>query len=127
MKKFWIVLFMVSLWFLYGCKEKVVTYADSGTTVQLKAGQALKVELSGNPSTGNDWRKITYDDQVIMKDRQRDYVLKDERIGSGGVYQFYFKAVMPGKTKLYMEYGPKYDTEKEAVKIFELEVVVVGG
>lgn len=126
MKKFWIVLFIGSLLFQYGCKEKVVSYTDSGTTVHLKTGQGLKVELSGNPSTGNDWRKIAYDDQVIMEDRNRDYILDDDRIGSGGVYQFHFKALAPGKTKLYMEYGPKYDNEKEALKIFEIEVVVVG-
>lgn len=126
MKKFWFVLFMVSLLFLWGCKEKVVTYSDNGATVQLKAGQALKVELSGNPSTGNDWRKITYDDQVIIEDGKRDYKLDDDKIGSGGVYQYHFKALAPGKTKLFMEYGPKYDNQKEALKIFEIEVVVVG-
>jgi predicted secreted protein len=115
---------MLSLFFQYGCKEKVVSYADSGTTVQLKTGQSLKVELSGNPSTGNDWRKITYDDQVIMEDEKRDYKLDDDKIGSGGMYQYHFKALAPGKTKLFMEYGPKYDNEKEAVKTFELEVVV---
>jgi inhibitor of cysteine peptidase len=126
MKKYLLVVFLATLVFQYGCKEKVITYADSGTTVQLKSGQALIVELSGNPSTGNDWRKIIYDDQVIMEDGKRDYKLDDDKIGSGGVYQYHFKALAPGKTKLFMEYGPKYDNQKEALKIFEIEVVVVG-
>lgn len=126
MKKYLLMAFLATLIFQYGCKEKVITYADSGTTVQLKTGQSLKVELSGNPSTGNDWRKITFNEQVIMKDGKRDYNLDDDRIGSGGIYQFHFKALAPGKTKLYMEYGPKYDDQKEALKIFEVEVVVVG-
>lgn len=126
MKKYLLMAFLATLVFQYGCKEKVVSYADSGTMVQLKTGQSLKVELSGNPSTGNDWRKITYDDQVIMEDGKRDYKLDDDKIGSGGVYQYHFKALAPGKTKLFMEYGPKYDDQKEALKIFEIEVLVVG-
>ncbi|PLW94369.1 MAG: hypothetical protein C0591_12845 [Marinilabiliales bacterium] len=126
MKKYLLMAFLATLVFQYGCKEKVVSYADSGTKVQLKTGQALKVELSGNPSTGNDWRKITYDDQVIMEDGKRDYKLDDDKIGSGGMYQYHFKALAPGKTKLFMEYGPKYDDQKEALKIFEIEVLVVG-
>ena len=122
-----IILLIVMLPFQYGCKEKLVRYSDSGATVHLKADQILKVELPGNTSTGNDWRKVAYDDNVIIKKGKPNYMLADDRIGSAGVYYFKFRAVAPGVTKLYMEYGSKYDDEKEPVKIFELEVVVVGG
>jgi len=72
-------------------------------------------------------RKVAYDDNVIIKKGKPNYMLADDRIGSAGVYYFKFRAVAPGVTKLYMEYGSKYDDEKEPLKIFELEVVVVGG
>ncbi len=127
MRKYLIIFFIATMIFQYGCKEKLVTYADSGSTVYLKVDQILKVELPGNTSTGNDWRKVTYDDNVILKNGKPNYVLSDERVGSAGVYYFKFRAIAPGVSKLYMEYGSKYDSTKEAIKTFELEVVVVGG
>jgi len=127
MRKYLLGFFIVTLLFQYGCKEKTVNYADSGSTVYLKVDQILKVELPGNTSTGNEWRKVAYDDQVILKEGEPTYVPADKRIGSAGVYYFKFRAIAPGTTKLYMEFGSKYDSSKEALKTFELEVVVVGG
>lgn len=124
MRKYLLVFSFMCLVLQYGCKEKLVTYDDSGSTVYLKVDQILKVELPGNTSTGNDWRKVVYDDKVILKDGKPNYMLADERIGSAGVYYFKFRAVAPGESKLFMEYGSKYESEKEALKIFELEVVV---
>ncbi len=112
---------------LSSCAEKIVKYEDSGSTIHLKVGQTLKVELPGNASTGNDWRKMSYDDKVITKKGKPNYVLADDRIGSAGLYYFKFKAASPGVTKLYMEFGSKYDDSKEPVKTFELEIIVVGG
>ncbi len=127
MRSILVVLLIVTLPLMYGCKEKLVRYADSGSTVHLKVGQILKIELPGNASTGNDWRKAAYDDQVIAKKGRPNYMLADDRIGSAGVYYFKYRAIAPGVTKLYMEYGSKYDDEKDPVKTFELEVIVVGG
>ena len=127
MRNIFIIVFTLALIFQYGCKEKMVTYANSGSTVYLKVDQLLKVELPGNTSTGNNWREVAYDDQIIQKQGKPNYTLTDDRIGSPGVYYFKFRAVAPGTSKLFMEYGSKYDSAKEALKTFELEVVVVGG
>jgi len=127
MKKLLTVFFMIMLVFQFGCKEKRITYADTGSTVNLKVNQLLVIELPGNPSTGNSWRTVEYDENIILKLEDAVFTPKDERIGSPGVYQYTFKATAPGTSKLYMEYGPKYDNEKEALKTFDLEVVVVGG
>lgn len=127
MRKLMVLLGLAIVPFMYGCKDKLVRYEDSGSTIHLKAGQLLKVELPGNTSTGNTWRKMTYDDQVIVKKGKPNYMLADDRIGSAGVYYFKFRAVSPGVTKLYMEYGSKYDDAKDPLKQFELEVIVVGG
>jgi predicted secreted protein len=121
------VVLLSGMLILSSCAEKIVKYQDSGSTIHLKVGQTLKVELPGNASTGNDWRKMSYDDKVIMKKGKPNYVLADDRIGSAGLYYFKFKAVAPGVTKLYMEFGSKYDDSKDPVKTFELEIIVVGG
>ncbi len=127
MRNIVVVLLVALLPLMYGCKDKLVRYADSGSTVHLKVGQMLKVELPGDASSGNDWRKVSYDDQVILKKGRSSYMLGDGRSDSPGLYYFKYKAVAPGVTKLYMEFGPKYDDEKEPLKTFELEVIVVGG
>ncbi len=109
---------------LYGCKEKKVTYTESGTSIDLIIGQILKVELPANASSGNTWRKIAYEDSVIVSKGKPNYMLADDRIGSAGVYYYQFKAIGTGTSILYMEYGSKYDDDKKPVKTFEITVVV---
>lgn len=111
--------------FLYGCKEIVAKYEDSGKTIHLMVDQILKVNLPANASTGNDWRKTAYDNTILHRMGKPNYMLSDDAMGSPGVMMFRFKGLKPGETKLTMEYGNKYDSDKEAVKIFELNIVVV--
>jgi|GEM_PF-580717 predicted secreted protein len=111
---------------LSSCAEKIARYEDSGSVIHLKTGQVLNVELPGSASTGNEWKKISYDEQVISKESGPDYKPSDDRIGSAGLYYYKFKALASGKTKLYMEYGSKYDASKDPVKTFELEIIVDG-
>jgi len=124
MKKLLTAVLMIMLVLQFGCKEKRITYADSGSTVYLKVNQPMIIELPGNPSTGNSWRSLEFDENIILKTDDAVFTPNDERIGSPGVYQFTFKAISPGTTKLFMEFGPRYDEEKEALKTFDLEVVV---
>ncbi len=124
MKKFFIVVLLISIATIYSCKEKKVTYAESGSTIELAVGQILKIELPANASSGNTWRKIAYEDSILARNGKPNYMLADDRIGTAGVYYYKFKAVGPGTSKLLMEYGSKYDDDKKAVKIFELTVVV---
>lgn len=109
---------------LTGCKEIKVTFADSGKTINMVMGQLLKIELPSNASTGNTWRQIAYEDSVLAKSGKPNYVLGDEGIGSAGKYNYRFKTIGTGISKIYMEYGSKYDYSKKPLKIFELTVVV---
>ena len=109
---------------LYGCKEIKVTFAESGSTIDMIVGQTLKVELPANASSGNTWRKIMYNDSIIVKSGKPNYMLADDRIGSPGVYYYRFKTIGQGKTKLIMEYGNKYDDDKKALKTFEITLIV---
>ena len=124
MKKLFLFIVIISVPVLYGCKEIKVTYAKSGSTIDMVVGQILKVELPANASSGNTWRRIAYDDTVIVKSGKPNYMLADDRIGSAGVYYYKFKTVGSGTTKLLMEYGSKYDNDKKAVKNFEITITV---
>ncbi len=109
---------------LLSCKELSVKYSDSGSSVDMVVGQVVKIELPANASTGNTWRKIMYNDSVIVKSGKPNYMLGDDRIGSAGVYYYRFEAVNAGTTELIMEYGSKFDDKKEALKIFTLNINV---
>ena len=123
MKRFTLILVIISLPFLYACKEKLVKYKDSGTTIHLMVDQVLKVELPGDATSGSDWREMYYDNVILQKKGKGNYLLGDGT--TPGIYYFRFKAMIPGETKLYMEYGNKYDSDKKATKVFEIDVVVV--
>lgn len=124
MKKLLIFTFLISLPLLYGCREVLVKYSDNGSTVRLVIGQVLKVELPGDASSGNDWRKIAYEDSVIIRSGKPNYLLGNDLVGSPGIYYFRFKTVAAGTSNLYMEYGSKYKSDEKPIRIFEITVVV---
>ncbi len=124
MKRTAIIISAILLITLSGCKEIKVTYDDNGKTIDMVMGQVLKIELPSNASSGNTWRKIAYNDSVIVKSGKPNYVLGDDGIGSAGMYFFRFKPIAAGTSKLVMEYGNKYDYGKKPLKVFELTVVV---
>lgn len=124
MKRFLLLFVIITIPLFYGCREILVKYSDNGETVHMVIDQVLKVELPGNASSGNDWRKIAYEDSVIIRSGKPNYLLGDDRVGSAGVYYFRYKAIGAGTSKLYMEYGSKYDSHKKPVKTFEITVIV---
>jgi len=124
MKRIFLIALIAIIPMLIGCKEKKVSYSDSGNTIDLAVGQILKVELPANASSGNTWRKIAYEDSVLIRKGKPNYMLADDRIGSAGVYYYRFKAIGPGTSKLLMEYGSKYDDDKKPSKVFEITVNV---
>jgi len=123
MKRFALILLIITIPFLYACKEKLVKYTDSGTTVTLMVEQVLKVELPGDATSGSDWREMRYDNVILNKKGKGNYLLGDGT--TPGIYYFRFRAMIPGETKLYMEFGNKYDSDKKPSKVFEIDVVVV--
>lgn len=124
MQKLFLGLMVLSLFLMYSCIEKAVKYSDSGSSVVLMVDQILKVELPGDASSGSDWRLMKYDNVILNRKGKGNYMLSNDN-KSPGVYYFKFRAMIPGQTKLYMEYGNKYDSDKKASKIFELDIEVI--
>ena len=119
-----IILLAVALIPLFGCKERKVTMADNGSTIDLVVGQVLKVELPSDASSGNTWRTFAYEDSVIIRKGKPNYMLGNDGIGGSGVYYFRFKAIGPGTSKLYMEYGNKFGDEEKPLRTFEITLNV---
>ncbi|PLX13199.1 MAG: hypothetical protein C0598_04235 [Marinilabiliales bacterium] len=126
MKKFLLLVAIISIPTLFSCKELVVTYKDSGKEITLVKGQVLKITLPANASTGNIWRKTAYNDSIIYRYGKSNYMLADENaVGSPGTLTVRFKALNSGKTKLFMEYGSRFDEHEKALKEFSLDITVV--
>ncbi len=123
MKKLIVILALITVPLL-GCKERKVTLADNGSTIDLIIGQVLKVELPSDAQSGNTWRTFKYEDSVIVSRGKPNYMLSDGRSGLPGVYYFRFKAIGAGTTQLYMEYGNKFGDEEKAIRTFEITINV---
>ena len=124
MKKLILLPVLAVILSLTACNEKVFTIADNGKTVQLKKGEGFVVQLTGNISTGNKWMVTTPENEIISTAKPSEYKAKDERIGSSGIYYYYFKTTGTGTAKFQMVYGPKDNPEKKPLKTFEITVVV---
>jgi hypothetical protein len=59
------ILIFITLPLQYGCKQLIVKFEDSGKTFHLLVDDIIKLQLPGDPSTGNAWRKIFYNDSVL--------------------------------------------------------------
>lgn len=125
MKKLIYILLILSVMVVISCKEKQVKYSDSGKTIHLMVDQYLKVQLPGDAQSSSDWRKISYNDSVIIRKGKGNYMLGDGSYSDPGIYLYRFRALAPGKSKLIMEYGDKRDSDEAATRIFELDIVVV--
>ena len=124
MKKALFCLICLSIPLLYSCKEKIVRYSDSGKTINIVVGQILKLELPGDAMSSSNWRKLTYNDSVLIRKGKPNYMLGNNS-STPGVYYYRFSAINPGTSKVIMEYGDKFDDDEPATRTFEIEVVVI--
>ena len=124
MKRIVFVLLISTLAFMTGCKEIKLTQEDSGKTVTVKPNQIISITLVSNRSTGNIWRNIKYDNDILRPAGDPVYEqAHNHLIGAPGKVTYKFIALKPGVSNLLMEYGDA-GNKKPALKKFELEVVV---
>ena len=79
---------------------------DDGTTVRLAPGEAFKITLESNPSTGYTWQVADIDEAVVEQEGAPVYVTGsgDDAVGAGGTETFLFRAGEPGECTLGLEY-----------------------
>ena len=107
-----------------GCNEINLTMDDSGKSFDVKKGDIINITLVSNRSTGNLWRNIEYNNNVIEPAGEPVYQMDNEKlIGAPGKVIYKFEAAALGTTKLKMEYGPG-DKTKPAMKKFEIDIHV---
>ncbi len=85
----------------------VLTEADNGTTVGAVVGQAIQVDLRGNPSTGYAWVLAGTNGGSVLPNGPVDYTQDPGGgVGRGGTFAFPFLAAGAGDTTLSFEYRP---------------------
>lgn len=98
---------------------------NSGETVELSEDSPFQVQLEGNPTTGYEWTILPYNTSVIeMIGEPQFEVDNPDLVGSGGTYTFTFKAKSSGQAELKMIYNRKFETDKEPLKTFSLNIIV---
>ena len=107
-------------------KPQKATDADNGRTIELQVGQALKLTLGANPTTGYRW---VYDGKtsIVVQEGQPAYAADNPEkglMGGGGIEHWTFRAVKPGTETLHLEYRRPWEQAVEPANRVEFPVIV---
>ena len=126
---------LITLILASGCatKERIVTVTESadGSTVNIGAGDRLRVELPSNPSTGYSWQTMELNSWVLARTKRPVYTPDSvvggdvqHRLGSGGRLTFEYEAIGVGSSPVRIAYSRQWETTTAPAKTFQLTVVV---
>ena len=125
MKQLSIMLLIFITPLFMGCNEIILSMKDSGKTITVDPGTVIKINLVSNRSTGNNWRTIDYNHDIITQKGEPVYKKDSSNlIGAAGSVSYSFKTLKSGTTDLSMLYGSFSNPDKEPLKKFELKIVV---
>jgi inhibitor of cysteine peptidase len=129
MKKTAILLFaiLIACATLLGCSSRrtiSVGEAENGKSVEINAGDTLKISLAGNPTTGYNWYVSSVDKQVLTQVGDPTFVASSNAMGAGGIITLTFQASMAGQTSLQLQYMRAWETGVNPLYTYSLMVVV---
>lgn len=94
----------------------VLTAADDGRSIDLRAGSEVVIQLPENPSTGYRW-EIDTDKVYISVERQR-FEPQSDRVGGGGESSWVLRARTPGVTTVKLMLWRPWEGERAAIQRF---------
>ncbi len=81
-------------------------------TIQLKAGEQIKLEVTTNPTPGYDWQTTTSKDCVVtLLNKENIPNLSEEMFGASIRNSYTIKAEQAGKCSIQFEYKRSWETE----------------
>ena len=102
-----------------------VTVDDAESTVELGIDQELIVRLASNPTTGYSWSFTNNPEGVLTSTGESRYRQDSPGlVGSGGLEDFPFKAVHPGRATLRFMYERPWECGTPAAQEVVYSVVV---
>jgi inhibitor of cysteine peptidase len=103
---------------------RLVTEAEAGTSVAMRVGDRLMVDLEGNPTTGYTWENtLEYEYAVLRETQEAEFRASSGLLGAGGSFLFRYSAVDVGPQAFRFNYHrPWESTEPERTVTFDVEV-----
>lgn len=102
---------------------RTVGKSDDGKTIGVVVGQAIRVELAGNPTTGYRWtRKGNLPSGVTLVKEDFSGAGANGPVGSGGTFSFELMATKKGTRTLRFQY--KRSWESSAIETFTIKLRV---
>ena len=102
-----------------------LTIKDAGTTVTLRTGDNLTVELEGNPSTGYNWVPLSQDLKTLKLVGEPEAKPADSKlVGAPQTILLHFTATNPGQETLKLGYQRPWEKNVDPIKTYEVNIVV---
>jgi inhibitor of cysteine peptidase len=105
-------------------ETKVITDADKGGEVHLKAGDQLELRLKSNPSTGYMWYLRPASTPVLKLVRQSQTEATEPGVGRPILQIFNFEVRRSGDGALQLHYVRSWEKPAPDEERFEIHVIV---
>lgn len=105
-------------------KTVMITQAQNQSKVKVKKDASFQVLLNANPTTGFDWRILSYD-STIIEVKHKSFIKSDtQRMGAPGKQVFKFKAIAAGITDLRLIYVRPWERATSEADSFRVQIIV---
>jgi inhibitor of cysteine peptidase len=104
-----------------------MTDENNGKTVTVKAGQAIVLRLSANPTTGYGWEVGPVDASLLAQKGGKIYEPASQDkpvVGGGGLEIFEFTALQKGETTLKLVYHRAWEKDVPAARTFQVTIEI---
>ncbi len=106
-----------------GVDPVTLTQKDAGTTVHVKQGSVVNIQLEGNPTTGYTWEVAPGGSGVLEQQGEPAFKADSNALGSGGMMTLQFKAAQTGTTALKLIYHRTFEPNVAPLNTFEVTIV----
>ena len=109
-------------------KEFTLGDKDSGKTLEVHVGDAVKLVLETNPTTGFSWTKVENVDKSILKLEKNDYrqnANPGRLVGVGGNTTIVYRALKAGTAKIDLTYMQPWEPDSKYNTDYSVTVKVL--
>jgi inhibitor of cysteine peptidase len=94
-----------------------LTEADSDRTIDVRAGETVRLQLHENATTGYRW---AFDEATteLVDAREDPYVRRSHAVGSGGDMQWTLTAKAPGTAQVSLKLWRQWEGDRSVQKRF---------
>ncbi|NCC51415.1 MAG: hypothetical protein EOM20_09395 [Spartobacteria bacterium] len=100
------------------------TAKDNGREVNVPIDDVFEIELEGNITTGYTWENVSESSGAVEQVGEAEYKAAGNRLGSGGIFTFKFKAAAAGSAVIKLVYHRTFEKDAPPADTFEMKIVV---